>query len=109
MIITQEEYDNEVWPFVEKHPALKTYLEFFLRSALEIHNDRTPRPNLYASVTEDFRDNEGRLYKAGSTIRVVMASRFGDVGITQDIEFDHGYTARLLPNDQRLTNWRDTP
>lgn len=34
---------------------------------------------------------------AGSTVRVVMASRFGDVGITDRLEDETGYGARVDP------------
>lgn len=33
--------------------------------------------------------------KAGQDVRVVMASRFGDVGITNDLNAAHGYILRL--------------
>jgi hypothetical protein len=31
----------------------------------------------------------------GKRVRVVMASRFGDVGITEDLEAEHGYSERV--------------
>lgn len=31
---------------------------------------------------------------AGTRVRIVMASRFGDVGITDDISAEHGYCVR---------------
>ena len=31
----------------------------------------------------------------GTTVRIVMWSRFGDVGITDDLDADYGYDARL--------------
>lgn len=39
----------------------------------------------------------------GKRVRVVMASRFGDVGITEDLSADHGYSARVAVED--LTNF----
>ncbi len=32
-------------------------------------------------------------------VKVVMASRFGDVGITPNLQADRGYTARVNPED----------
>jgi hypothetical protein len=44
---------------------------------------------------------------AGQRVRVVMASRFGDVGIGIDLNAEHGYLIRLAVED--LTNFGDTP
>lgn len=44
---------------------------------------------------------------AGSTVRIVMVSRMGDVGITENLEATTGYGARLKLED--LTNFRQTP
>lgn len=41
-----------------------------------------PRPKLYASHN-------------GQRVRVTMASRFGDVGITPDLTQEYGYSARV--------------
>jgi hypothetical protein len=43
----------------------------------------------------------------GERVRVVMASRFGDVGITSNLDMDHGYEARVAVAD--LTNFSETP
>jgi hypothetical protein len=43
----------------------------------------------------------------GKRVRVVMASRFGDVGITEDLAAETGYTKRLhLPE---LADFSETP
>lgn len=34
----------------------------------------------------------------GGWVRLVMASRFGDIGITKDLDADHGYFARVTVN-----------
>ena len=36
---------------------------------------------------------------AGTTVKIVMASRFGDLGITRDLDADYGYEARVMPDD----------
>ena len=41
---------------------------------------------------------------AGSTVKIVMASRFGDVGITPRLDEEYGYQARVTLDD--LTNLR---
>lgn len=44
----------------------------------------------------------------GTTVKIVMWSRFGDVGITDDLDADHGYGARLdlseLKNVRNIRN-----
>lgn len=39
---------------------------------------------------------ECRWVPAGTKVRVVMVSRFGDVGITDDLTAETGYLARIL-------------
>lgn len=43
---------------------------------------------------------------AGTTVKIVMVSRFGDVGITEDLHVEHGYGARVKLDD--LENLRKT-
>jgi hypothetical protein len=40
----------------------------------------------------------------GSLVKVVMCSRFGDVGITDDLDTEHGYLARIDPEILRPVN-----
>lgn len=44
---------------------------------------------------------------AGHRVKIVMVSRFGDVGITEDLEAENGYAARVLLDD--LCNFGATP
>lgn len=37
--------------------------------------------------------------KAGTKVKVVMVSRFGDCGITTDLAAKSGYTTRVLPSE----------
>jgi hypothetical protein len=53
-----------------------------------------PAPKLFAD------------YK-GRRVRVVMASRFGDVGITRDLRAEHGYENRVLVEE--LSNFSEEP
>lgn len=52
------------------------------------------QPNLFAT-------------SQGKRVRVVMASRFGDVGITTDLNADYGYNERVYVSD--LTNFSEKP
>lgn len=51
------------------------------------------------------RDDQGepqfdyRTLAAGTTVKVVMVSRFGDVGITDNLSAEHGYGARVWLDD----------
>jgi hypothetical protein len=44
---------------------------------------------------------------AGQTVKLVMVSRLGDVGLTEDLTAENGYGIRLQLND--LCNWRTSP
>ena len=45
--------------------------------------------------------------KAGTTVKIVMVSRFGDVGITEDLASERNYRARLTLD--KLDNLRVQP
>jgi hypothetical protein len=42
-------------------------------------------------TTNDFE----RVVKKGTPVKIVMVSRFGDVGITDNLKAEHGYHARV--------------
>ena len=44
---------------------------------------------------------------SGTRVKIVMVSRFGDIGITNDLDVDHGYGARVLLED--LINLSNEP
>ena len=75
------------------HPALRTYLEF-ARSPAHGAFLPKPHPQLYADYE-------------GMRVRVTMASRLGDVGITTDFTRDMGYDRRV-PVSQ-LSNFSEAP
>ena len=67
----------------------------------------------YAELAKDveFEDHhEKKLAKilAGTTVRIVMASRLGDLGITRDLTKQYGYETRTSPSDGYLMNCRLT-
>jgi len=55
-------------------------------------------PSTYPVLFADYK---------GVRVRVLMASRLGDVGITADLKNDYGYDARVWVAD--LSNFSETP
>jgi hypothetical protein len=97
----------------ETQPAcLRTYLEYNRRPAIDKDLPEADEPRLFAILKADrsgeaylgYWDNKGPVMqpvpmKAGQTVRVVMASRFGDVGITPVLNNVKGYVARVFVSD----------
>ena len=78
----------------ESQPApLRRYLERARRPAHGML-DTEPYPALFA-------DHDG------VRVRVVVASRLGDVGITTNLGADHGYQKRVMVAD--LSNFSESP
>jgi len=71
--------------------CLRVFLEHARSPAHGAFSER-PLPRLFA-------DHKGK------RVRVVMASRFGDVGITGNLKADHGYDKRVAVAD--LANFGD--
>jgi hypothetical protein len=97
----------------ETQPAcLRAYLEYNRRPAIDKNLPKSEEPKLFATIKADVM---GQSYlghwnakgpvmqplpmKAGQTVRVVMASRFGDVGITPVLANARGYAARVPVSD----------
>jgi hypothetical protein len=86
---------------------------------LHAHVWTDPVPQLYATLTRDIavtvpapdwmKDRPARTISlpAGSRIRVTMASRFGDVGISDNLGSPDGYLTRLPLSE--LGNFGDAP
>lgn len=90
-------------------------VEGWMRGQWIPHRDET-WPAYYGELSEDTvfhdfnqqtRETTKRVVPAGTTVRIVMASRFGDVGITDDLSKEMGYGSRLAP--EKLSNLRKTP
>lgn len=75
------------------HPALRRYLAFARAPA---HGQLLPRPH-----PRLFADYEGK------RVRVTMASRLGDVGVTTDLDAELGYERRVLV--RQLGNFSEDP
>ncbi|HSX23365.1 MAG TPA: hypothetical protein VLE97_11380 [Gaiellaceae bacterium] len=73
--------------------ALRKYLAFARAPA---HGQLLPKPH-----PRLFADYEG------TRVRVTMASRFGDVGITTDLDAELGYQQRVLV--RQLSNFSEVP
>jgi hypothetical protein len=65
--------------------CLRAFLEH-ARSPAHGSGRADPRPTLFASYQ-------------GKRVRVVMASRLGDVGITSNLHAEHGYEKRVAVAD----------
>lgn len=77
--------DDETQP-----ECLRSFLDY-ARSPM-MHPE--PRPKLFADYN-------------GQRVRVVMASRFGDVGITGKLDAEHGYDKRVAVED--LSGFSENP
>lgn len=100
--------------------CLRTYLEYNRRPAIAKNLRENDEPRLFATLKADTKgqsylgywDTKGPVMqpmpmKAGQTVRVVMASRFGDVGITPVLKNATGYVARVPVSD--LENFATAP
>lgn len=81
--------------YIEDQTQPKPLREFLAWARSEAHGSNAPRPHprLYATLR-------------GRRVRVVMASRLGDVGVTTKLESDRGYEERV--NVAQLTNFSST-
>jgi len=82
--------------YIDDETAPRELRAFLARARQPAHGalDASPYPELYADY-------------AGIVVRVTVASRFGDVGITTQLEQDHGYEVRV--HVEELKNFRSRP
>jgi hypothetical protein len=93
-----DEYiDDETQPAV-----LRKFLER-ARGPAHGHLSKEPYPKLFAT----YNGREWQGVSPGDRIRVVMASRLGDVGCTKNFAADHGYQVRCPVAD--LSDFSDQP
>ncbi len=78
---------------VEQPKCLRAFLDYARSPAHGMLRDG-PRPKLFADY-------------GGKRVRVVMASRFGDVGITSKLSDEHGYDKRVAVDS--LSNFGEMP
>lgn len=53
-------------------------------------------------------NNPTRIIPVGRTLKIVMVSRFGDAGLTDDLDADYGYEVRLDWEDAAMSDIRLT-
>jgi len=70
-------HEPETWPW--------RYADLLRPLTLSIWNQKHP---VEANTAK-------KILPIGSTVKIVMVSRFGDVGITHDLTAEHGYHARV--------------
>jgi len=51
-------------------------------------------------------DRTADIWPAGTVLKITMASRFGDVGLTDDLDAATGYLARVYPDDGTIGDIR---
>jgi hypothetical protein len=86
-------HEISTWPFrymTTKEPLI-----------LRIWNQRRPNEPEYTE----------RVLPVGTRVKIVMASRMGDVGITDNLEADNGYHLRIMIDEleQKFENFSDKP
>ena len=80
---------------------LRRYLAYHTLPAALQYEDRIRKrfggvPALYATLNTEVTPTEWVPHiKSGTRVRVVMASRLGDVGVTRDLGANHGYEVRV--------------
>lgn len=62
----------------------------------------------YATLTKDLSHNDYS-GKAGQTVKIIMVSRLGDFGLTNDLSRINGYQVRLDVESDYLKNIRLKP
>lgn len=72
--------------------------------------DRSVWPFQYATAKVDL-DWISPTIKAGTRMRVVMASRLGDIGLTVNLDKENGYQVRVPTDwfDTHLSDMSNTP
>ena len=96
---------------MDSNNHLKKFIQYFDRPAIDVLSDPKPKPVLYATTNRKivFRHSMDVVEcPIGSTVRINMSSRFGDVGITDNLESDN-YIVRVDPYSGILINYRDKP
>lgn len=85
--------------------CLRDFIRWHRQPAMDKYKSSAePRPILYATLTRDYPSFN---LKEGQRVRVVMASRFGDLGVTTDFKAESGYTLRCLVSE--LSEWGTQP
>lgn len=89
-------HERETWPFI--FLTCKQPLTFHIWNGHDHKHKGLP----------EYTD---RIVPVGATVRIVMVSRFGDVGLTDDLTAEYGYHARSSFKDvpSMFENPRNVP
>lgn len=89
-------HKRETWPF--------QYMTCRVPVTLRIWNG-------YEHSVKNLPEFTEKVIPVGGTLKIVMASRFGDVGLTDDLQAEHGYHARVDLDKlaEMFENPRNTP
>ena len=74
---------------------LKAYLDYEVRDDIVKLEDPSKCPVLYADTIDEVECMDGSTMNSRTVVRVTMASRIGDVGITSNLGASSGYAARV--------------
>ena len=110
---------NSTWTEEENKIGID-FIKYRCRAAMEISRDPKPAPFFYATIAKKgitfikhskkwftTRRDEDEIrceFKIGQRVKAVMFSRFGDIGITDNLEAENGYICRIHPFEDTLTN-----
>lgn len=87
--------------------------ELYRRKATMMQAGSLPT-HAYVTLTREIRHGDQRdekVYPPGTTLKIVMVSRFEDCGVTDNMEADHGYFTRFSWTDPTIVDirWQPTP
>jgi len=63
-----------------------------------------PHKTAYCVAQRDIEDREGNVWPKGTRLKIVMVSRFGDVGLTDGLQKTRGYTTRVMPDSGAIAD-----
>ena len=83
--------------YIDDPTAPEVLRKFLERTRSPAHGmlSKDPFPKLFATYNGPGWND----VSTGDRVRVVMASRMGDVGLTKDFASDHGYSVRCAVSD----------
>lgn len=83
---------EEAWQFKNRIPFEELYGVLKKDAEMRVWNQKHP-------VEENTTKH---VAPAGTKVRIWMVSRFGDVGVTDNLKNPHGYDARIDPEEVEL-------
>lgn len=96
IVVIKELYRNK-----EEYKDTSAYVTTAKKLTLKKWNGKHP--------SSDESNYEVKLIYPGTTLKIVMVSRFGDCGLTDDLNAINGYHIRVEFDDPRISNIRRNP